>query len=207
MLTLLTKALNQSIILLFSKLYIQAEIVIAKVSNNYYWYTRDKSVLEIKNVKETVGKMGTGVFWYLGDVQGAGCSRVLHRNKYNHGVKGQSLLRSDFEVCCGSLPDCDFCGCWSHAAVSCLDRRCAKRQCRVMQESSLPDGEISSIFKGRLPMTRGFLTKALSPVSHSSSYPSWGRRAWTYGHWYWTMITPGSIPYQDFWKPYFSKTL
>lgn len=71
MLTLLTEALNQSIILLFSKRYIQAEIVIVKVSNNYYWYTRDKSVLEIKNVKETVGKMGTGVFWYLGDVQGA----------------------------------------------------------------------------------------------------------------------------------------
>lgn len=51
-------------------------------------------------------------------------------------------------------------------------RRCAKRQCRVLHESTLPDGEICLISKGGLHMTEGFLSKALSPVSHASSSPS-----------------------------------
>lgn len=67
---LLTGPLNQNIILLFSRPYFQAKIVIAKMSNNYYWYTGNISVVEIKNIKERACKTGTGVFWYLGAVQG-----------------------------------------------------------------------------------------------------------------------------------------
>lgn len=51
MLMLLAGSLNQNIILLFSRPYFQAEIVIAEMSNNYYWYTGRKLVFEIKNMK------------------------------------------------------------------------------------------------------------------------------------------------------------
>lgn len=78
MLMLLAGSLNQSIILFFSRPYFQAEIVIAEMSSNYYWYTGRKLVFGIKDYEKWDVKLEVESFVVLVMRR---CSRALHKNK------------------------------------------------------------------------------------------------------------------------------